>query len=329
MDKVYFLDILKKFREGTATAAEEQFIQAYYAAFEAQPDILSLLTDAEKQRLKNNLHAGIIGQITAQESRFPAAKPPVRMWLKVAAAFILLAGAATAGLFIVRTPAPPVQQAAVQPHKVQPASENNFVQLPDGSTVIVSAGSKLEYPASFEGQPSREVYLVGKALFQVQHQAAQPFIVHTGNLQTTVLGTSFEIRAMAGMEDISVTVIKGKVQVAHETKTLGVLSANEQMVYNTGNNEHHQLQLDAAAQVAWQAEDLFFDDVTMQHAAKLLEERFHVTVSITDEKLQDSRFSTTFAKAESLEQVLNSICAFNNAAYRIDKTQQTVIIYSR
>lgn len=327
MDKVYFLDILKKRREGTATAAEEQFIQAYYAAFESQPDVVALLTEAEKQRLKNNLHTGILEQIAAQEGSFPATKPPVLLWLKIAAAIILLAGAATAGFFIFRTPR--VQQVAVQPHKVQPASENNFVQLPDGSTVIVSAGSKLEYPTSFEGQPKREVYLQGKALFQVQHQAAQPFIVHTGNLATTVLGTSFEIRAMAGMEDITVTVIKGKVQVAHQAKTLGILSANEQMVYNTGNKEHHQLQLDAAAQVAWQAEDLFFDDVTMQHAAKLLEERFHVTVSITDEKLQSSRFSTTFAKEESLEQVLNSICAFNNAAYRIDKTQKSVIIYSR
>lgn len=327
MDKVYFLDLLKKFREGTTTPAEEQFIQAYYAAFESQPDVVSLLTPAEKQRLKNNLHAGILEQIAAQEDHFPAAITPVRLWLKIAAAIMILAGAATAGFLLLRTP--PAVKTVVQSRKVQPASENNFIQLPDGSTVIVSPGSKLEYPASFDGQPKREVYLEGKALFQVDHQSVQPFVVHTGNVQTTVLGTSFEIRAMPGMKDITVTVIKGKVQVAHDAKTLGILSANEQIIYNTSNKEHHQLQLDAKAQVAWQAEDLFFDDVTMQYAARLLEERFQVTVSITDEKLQSSRFSTTFAKEESLEQVLNSICTFNNAAYRIDKAQKTVIIYSR
>lgn len=320
MDKAYFLDLLKKYREGTATAAEEKFLLSCYDAFEPQPDIVALLTDAERERLKGSLHSGIMEQIALHEK---AAKKTVPTWLKIAAAVIVLVGAAGIGMWLVRKPASlPV---ATAQQTVQPTKENNFIALPDGSSVLVSAGSRLQFPSSFNGLPTREVYLEGQALFTVQQHTSQPFIVHTGKLQTTVLGTTFEINAPAG-GDITVTVLRGKVQVARQQQTLAVLSANERIVYNTAGN-HQQMQLNAAAPAAWRQQDLLFDDVTLQQACGLLEERFNITISIPDETLQQQRFTTSFAKDEDLEQVLKSICAFHQAAYRIDREKNTVIIY--
>ncbi|RPE05419.1 DUF4974 domain-containing protein [Chitinophaga lutea] len=321
MDTAYFLEILQKYREGTASPEEEQFLLASYEAFESQPDIVALLTDAERERLKSTMHAGIMEQIARHEG-VPAR--PRRAWLKAAAAAAVLAGGvATILLWPGKEPAAPAITANQQ--NIQPEHENNFIALPDGSSVLVSAGSRLQYPASFEGG-KREVYLEGKALFTVQQQSSRPFIVHTGALQTTVLGTTFEINAPA-TGDITVTVLNGRVQVASETTTLGVLSANEQMIYNTASRAHQQLQLATPPQPAWQQQDLLFDDVTLRQAAGLLEERFDVHISIPDETLQQQRFTTTFAREESLEQVLKSICDFNHAAYKKDKENNTIIIY--
>jgi len=74
---------------------------------------------------------------------------------------------------------------------------NRYITLPDGSTVILHAGSKLDYPVSFNGN-TREVNLIGEGYFDVQHDPARPFIIHTGHLKTTVLGTAFNIKANAG-----------------------------------------------------------------------------------------------------------------------------------
>jgi ferric-dicitrate binding protein FerR (iron transport regulator) len=52
----------------------------------------------------------------------------------------------------------------------------------------------LEFPDEFKGK-TREVYLSGEAYFDVKHADKVPFIIHTGNVSTTVLGTAFNIKA--------------------------------------------------------------------------------------------------------------------------------------
>lgn len=321
MDQAYFLEILAKYRAGTATPAEEQFLLACYEAFESQPDIVALLTEEERTRLKQSLHKGIMQQIA--EHGAPV-RQPGRRWLKIAAAAAMIAGAAAIGLRLFKEPdAPPV--ASLPEQTVQPEKENNLIALPDGSSVLVSAGSRLHYPTSFSGK-TREVYLVGRALFNVAQQVAKPFVVHSGQLSTTVLGTTFEVDAVT--PDVRVTVLEGRVQVASEKRMLGVLSANEQIVYNATSQNHRQVQLPASApQPAWLQNDLLFDDVSLQQAARLIAERFNTSISIPDETLQQQRFTTTFTRDENLEQVLKSICDFNHAAYKIDKEKNTVIIY--
>ncbi|WP_341838885.1 FecR family protein [Chitinophaga caseinilytica] len=318
MDHSYFLEILQKYREGNASPEEERFLLASYDAFASQPDVTDLLTPEERERLGSRMHAGILQQITAQAVPTPR-KTMFAVW-KVAAAVLILAGAATVA-FLVMQPGPKAPAVAATDQSVQPVQENNLIALPDGSTVLVSAGSKLRYASGFN---KREVFLEGKALFTVEQQAKQPFVVYAGGLQTTVLGTTFEVAAPQDGE-VTVTVFKGKVRVDREATPLGELSANQQIVYNAGDGQSRQ---QAASQpAAWQQGDLLFDDVTLQQAATLLEDRFGFRISIPDEALRSQRFSTTFGSNEPLEQALKSICAFLQAAYTIDKEKKTVIIY--
>ncbi|WP_295120458.1 FecR domain-containing protein [uncultured Chitinophaga sp.] len=324
MDKAYFLELLKRYREGVATAEEERFIHAYYDIFESQQDVTGLLTDAEKQRLKTMLHAGIWDKIAQQESKKAAVRRVYFSWWKAAAVFAILAGGTLSVMVLKRSPEK--QAVIADQQKVAPERENSLVQLPDGSTAIVSPGSRLLYPASFEGHDKREVYLEGKAFFDIRHASSKIFIVHTGNLQTTVLGTAFEVQALPGADNITVTVVSGKVKVTKQQQPLAVLTKDEQVVIKTASLETIRQKTDAKLLMAWKADDMLFDDVTLKNAALLLEERFGVNIVIEDEQLINQRFSTTFGKNESLEQVLTSICAFNNASYTYDKDQKIVRI---
>ena|GEM_PF-2584060 len=107
--------------------------------------------------------------------------------------------------------------------------ENKVLILDDGSKVWINSSSRLEYPQQFKkGQP-REVTLIGEAYFEVERAEDWPFVVHTGDIQTKVLGTKFNIKAYPGMKDILVTVKSGKVMVSKQSEILATLVKNQEL----------------------------------------------------------------------------------------------------
>jgi len=83
--------------------------------------------------------------------------------------------------------------------------------LSDGSSVVLSPGSTIRYYPSFERQ-RRNIFLTGKALFDVKSDPARPFTVYTGDINTTVLGTRFVVNTLAP-EKMQVRLLQGKVMV--------------------------------------------------------------------------------------------------------------------
>ena len=83
------------------------------------------------------------------------------------------------------------------------------VGLSDGSRIQLNTSSKVRTEIS---AARREVWLdQGEAFFEVAHREHQPFIVHAGDRQITVLGTKFSVRRDG--EKVVVTVLEGRVQL--------------------------------------------------------------------------------------------------------------------
>jgi ferric-dicitrate binding protein FerR (iron transport regulator) len=200
-----------------------------------------------------------------------------------------------------------------------PTTEHRFIKLPDGSTVLLNAGSKLDFPESFEGKDSREVILTGEAYFDIRHDDHKPFIVHTGALKTTVLGTAFNIKAYPTEKSITVTVTRGKVKVSDDLKVIGVITPNQQITFDKVQQQAEQQTVDSRNTIAWADRDIFFDDSTLEEVAIQLAERFKVDIRFRDEQLKSCRFTATFIRGEDLEQILNVICEFNGARYYKDE----------
>jgi len=82
--------------------------------------------------------------------------------------------------------------------------------LPDGSEVFLTKGSRLIYNQDFNNE-HREVSLSGEAFFKVGANRELPFIVHTGDANVKVTGTSFLVSAPQKTDNIEVVVESGKV----------------------------------------------------------------------------------------------------------------------
>ena len=86
-------------------------------------------------------------------------------------------------------------------------------RLPDGSTVGLFRNSELTYQQPAD-RSRREVRLTGMAEFEVAKDRTKPFMVYSGHLSTTALGTKFVVRAYQQENRISVFLKEGKVIIS-------------------------------------------------------------------------------------------------------------------
>lgn len=94
--------------------------------------------------------------------------------------------------------------------------ERATVTLPDGSSVTLNVGSKLQVPSNF-ASGNRTVTLSGQAFFSVISHSGAPFTVISGPSITRVLGTQFSVRHYEDDSSATVLVQDGKVSIGSET----------------------------------------------------------------------------------------------------------------
>lgn len=238
-----------------------------------------------------------------------------RSWVRIAAAaaVIVVAGVISYRLL----PSKPAGQQ--QAKNNSPAVEKNinkYLTLSDGSKVLLHAGSQLSYPPAFNGS-TREVTLTGEAFFDVAHNDAKPFIIHSGNIKTTVLGTAFNIKAWPAETEVTVTVTRGKVKVENESGVLGIITPDQQISVNTQNKQAKQEAVDAESELSWKNQEYTMDNITLDEAITELQMRYGIIIETgAHENPGNCRFTASFKQNESLEYVLNVVCRFYQASWK-------------
>jgi ferric-dicitrate binding protein FerR (iron transport regulator) len=89
------------------------------------------------------------------------------------------------------------------------------LQLAEGSTVWVNAGSRVRYRVAFSEQGARTVELWGEAYFDVSRRAGTPFRVIVNGATVEVLGTKFNVNSQANSPG-HITLIEGRVKVTSQ-----------------------------------------------------------------------------------------------------------------
>ncbi|MHA4806740.1 FecR family protein [Flavitalea flava] len=190
---------------------------------------------------------------------------------------------------------------------------DQYIILSEGSKVLLHKGAHIEYQTAFSGE-TREVYLTGEAYFDIRKDK-RPFIVHTGNVKTTVLGTAFNINAVD--KNITVTVTKGKVKVENEKGEFSIIKRNEQITVDVSHNSLKKAVVDANEVIVWKKPYLLLNDIRMKEAVQELEQRFHVVIGFGNPALETCSVTASFIHDESIEQIIKVLAKINNMEYKI------------
>jgi len=310
MSRQDILSLLERYAKGATSATENLRVENWLADHENPNNQWERMDMAGREQWLGQVFADVESTIEKNTPVIPM-RPRRTLWRVAAVAAVLLV------CFSVFW-----QRAALQ-NWLNPteliamktaADQKKQMVLSDGSKIWLNAGSELKYPKKFNGT-TREVYLTGEAYFDIRHDASKAFMVHTGSLITTVLGTAFDIKARKTDRLIIVTVTRGKVSVSEGKRLLGLITPNQQISYNQQNKLHVKTLVDASRVIAWQSAELRFEDITFQEAAKILSERFNVKITFNNDKIKACRFSGSALSGKNIDQVLKVICAFNNARY--------------
>ena len=194
------------------------------------------------------------------------------------------------------------------------------VLLPDGSVVHLNAGSFLKYPAQFSDN-ERVVFLQGEAFFEVRRNTKKPFMVITGDVKTTVLGTSFDINAYKNGKSIRVSVLTGKVKMQHSKEEFIILNPNQQGKWTDG--KLNTSIVDSKGLLKWKDGILSFDKAGFDEVFEKIENWYGVKITIEDKTSLKGNYTGEF-KEESLENVLEGISFTSNFQYEIDGNKITI-----
>ncbi|MGN7722010.1 FecR family protein [Chitinophaga sp. 22620] len=313
-------ELLEKYRQGNCSPEELERLERWYASLgSGRPDSLleegsepaRMLTERKLQELRAAVGRG--------QRVVPFRKRALR-WAAAVSGLILLAGSAAYYFRPVSR-----QNELVKEHRI-PAEHSRHITLPDGSLVILHAGSRLEYPLAFSGG-LRDVTLVGEAYFDIRPDTAKPFVIHSGSLRTTVLGTAFNIKAYEGSPEVTVSVTRGKVKVEteQEGRLLAVLTPDQQVVYNNLEAMAVRQPVMADSTIQWVRKDMMFENLPFAAVTQAIASRYHVNIRFENEGLAACPIRASFNGTESLETVLSVVCGIRNASYTIEDENNILI----
>lgn len=197
------------------------------------------------------------------------------------------------------------------------------VRLADGTRIWLSPSSVLKYPAEFTGNV-REVNLSGEAFFEVAHDTQHPFIIYSGNIETKVLGTSFNIQAYDNQEDISITVVTGKVNVTDKKKVENInLVANERAVFHRHSTklEKENTNVENAPNMLKRKDGMFvYTYERLQKVIDDLQEYYGVEIKVAP-LIKECKVMANFYVKQDIREILEPIALSINGSV-IEKNNQ-------
>ena len=320
--------LLKKYLDNRCTPSEVAEVESYLQ----EPGADAILNALLEERLAVDMEESMQGTdneaqkaVWAEAMRNRMGRSSgrtFRIWRYVAAGAAILFGAGVFSLYRINKPK---QTFVALSQKSNPQGQRALIHLSDGSVILLGADSKLEYPEAFRGD-KREISLSGEAFFQIADDPAHPFIVRTGNIETTVLGTSFRISAFNG-QPLTVAVATGKVRVDHkehgQSQELAVLTPGKQVIW--ADNHTSLATVNIADIEGWQKGRLVFNNQSLQAVATELERWYNVKISFKHPKKATEKITVTLFGSMSLDKTLQTLAAGSNFKYTVN--DRDVLIY--
>jgi len=184
-----------------------------------------------------------------------------------------------------------------------------LVELPDGSNVTLNNDSQLKAGKKFS-EDKREVKLIGEGYFEVLPDPEKPFIVHTGEIDVAVLGTSFNVNAYKENEMVEVIVNTGQVAVTKEGAILEkvILKPGNKGTYNRSDQSLKLTMNQDPNYLSWKTKHFIFENHPLEEVIETINKVYHSNIQIIGDSLKQTRITTTFNN-QSIDAILNVLKA--------------------
>jgi ferric-dicitrate binding protein FerR (iron transport regulator) len=220
--------------------------------------------------------------------------------------------------------------------------------LPDGTSVTLNAGSRLNYGNRY-GIHDRIVQLEGEGYFKVAKDLQKPFTVKTSHLNVIATGTAFNVKAYREDKTIETTLVEGSVKISEisnkNRNEVMILKPNQKLTFfkegskriddasrtkEKTKNSSKPLQVQPSIEtqrlitenvnvepvISWKENRWIFEKESLSQIAIELERKFDVQIIFESERLKTFRF-TGIILAEPIEQVLEVISISAPINYKI------------
>lgn len=223
------------------------------------------------------------------------------------------------------------------------AGSNSKIVLPDGSTIWLNAGSKLEYDKNFDKGSNREVYLDGEAYFDVAKNPSRPFIIHTQKIDIRVLGTVFNVKSYSADQSTETSLIHGSIEVTmpgrpnekiimKPAEKLVVMNNAAQLLTVSKPNKVAPVVLSSinylpsdstVIETSWMDNRLIFRDKSFMELAHELQRKYDIAFKFEDANAGNLMFDGNF-KNETIHQALQALQLANYFSYSIKNDTITI-----
>ena len=279
--------------------------KAYENVQRVQQMFLSLSKDT-KEKVSQEVHQGIKRERIFRKTQF----------LKIAASILFVIVVSFLGIEYLNF--------GIK-HSFTTNKEIKNIVLPDGSTVILDAKTKVDIKY-FKNK--REVNIIsGKALFDVAKNPNKPFIVNANMIKVEVLGTNFEVK---NEEDkISVDVISGKVKVEenkdNKFEELAILTSGKRISFDKENNKIILKDIDIKNIASWKDGILFFQDYSLKKSINEFRKYKDINIFI-DNNIKKYMISGSF-KIDEFDKFLFALSKIYSL--KIDRKDNHIYIYKK
>ncbi len=169
------------------------------------------------------------------------------------------------------------------------------VRLPDYSLVTLGANSTVKYPAAWDKQKVRELWLDGQARFEVKHlhsgnaavQDFERFIVHLHkHIDVEVLGTVFTVFQRDNVTEMGLEQGKIKVMLnGTDARTVYLEPGKTLRIHGDSTEVFSNTTLPAGTGIAATGNTLQLNNTPVADIIQVIEKTYHTKVSVDDSSL--------------------------------------------
>jgi transmembrane sensor len=317
VDYLFFKKLITKYNSGTATEAERFIVDSWYNAFEEDevPGIGSA-QEVEATRLR------IFNRIAPQ--RFTRQFWYKRPWLQ-AAAMLCIISCLFAAYTIHRR-----QTNLSAPVRIESLVyktgqlEIKKILLQDSTVIWLNANSSIRLPKRF-GSTERRLRLRGEANFEVRRDTLRPFIVDAGQIHIKVLGTAFNIQAYPNLENIKVSVSRGKVQVNKGRRQLALLIKDKGLVYHNAGKNFELDDIMVQRSTDWMNGRIVLERASYQELKQAIFNLYGLSLNTSDKKVMTFRYNLTLRSTQSQKDALEMLKAILNKKIKREGSNEITV----